>query len=317
MNFLHLREFGKRFERPANGRLLHLADRKVHPDERSRDEQEEQHEATRPQPGEIVEDAEQDGQNEAAEPADHADGAAHGADAVGVIYGDVLVDRGLAERHEEAEHEDRRDESDDPHFQMERDRTLDAAHGIVGRRIGQDEGAGDGGEQAPVHHPAGAVAVGEMTSVGPQQTGGDRERGGEHARRLDVQSIDLDQILRQPEREGDEGAEDEEVVEREAPDLDIRERRELQPQAVRLRAPGAALQRRRVFRCREPEDGGDEQQTGRPDLRNRLPAVGDQHKGGEELGDGRADIAGAKDAQRGPLLFRGKPLRDIGDADRE
>ena len=46
-------------------------------------------------------------QDEAAEPADHADEAADRADVVRVVDRDVLVDGGLAEAHEEAEHEER------------------------------------------------------------------------------------------------------------------------------------------------------------------------------------------------------------------
>ena len=74
------------------------------------DEQEQQHEAARPDAGQIVEHAERDRQHEAAEPADHADEAADRADIVRVIDRDVLVDRGLAQAHEEAEHEDQHDE---------------------------------------------------------------------------------------------------------------------------------------------------------------------------------------------------------------
>ena len=40
----------------------------------------------------------------------------------------------------------------------------------------------------------------------------------------------------------------------------------------------------------------------RPDLGDRLPAVGDHDEGRDELGDGGADVAGAEDAERGALL---------------
>ena len=52
--------------------------------------------------------AEGDRQHEAAEAADHADEAADGADILRIIDRDMLVDRRLAQGHEEAEHEDRR-----------------------------------------------------------------------------------------------------------------------------------------------------------------------------------------------------------------
>src|SRR5262249_9179717 len=97
MDILHLRQFGKLFERFADGATLHLADRYVHPQEPSRDEQKKQHEATSPYPSKIVERAEGDGKNEAAKPADHADETADRADVVRIVDGDVLVDGGLAE----------------------------------------------------------------------------------------------------------------------------------------------------------------------------------------------------------------------------
>ena len=55
----------------------------------------------------------------------------------------------------------------------------------------------------------------------------------------------------------------------------------------------------------------------RPDLRDRLPAIGDQHERRDEFGDGGADIAGAEDAERGALLAGRIQARDVGDADRE
>src|SRR5262249_27717301 len=153
MDILHLRQFGKLFERFADGATLHLADRYVHPQERSRDEQEKQHEATSPYTSKIVERAEGDGKNEAAKPADHADETADRADVVRIVDGDVLVDGGLAESHEEAEHEHHDREWDDAHFHMEGNRAGDAAHHIVGRWIGQYEGADHRDLKSPVHHP--------------------------------------------------------------------------------------------------------------------------------------------------------------------
>ncbi len=100
---------------------------------------EEQHEAARPDAGQVVERAEGDRQDEAAEPADHADQAADRADVVRVVDRDVLVDGGLAEAHEEAEHAGDRDEGDRADLEVEGDRAVDAAHAVVGRRQRQDQ----------------------------------------------------------------------------------------------------------------------------------------------------------------------------------
>ncbi len=121
---------GSCVERSGAGFAFHLADGKVHPHERAGDQDEQQHEAARPQPGEIDERAKGDGQNESAEAADHADEAADRADMARVIDRNMLEDGGLAERHEEAEHEDRHGEADEAHLQFESDRSLDAAHNV-------------------------------------------------------------------------------------------------------------------------------------------------------------------------------------------
>ena len=82
-----------------------------------------------------------DRQHESAEPADHADEATDGADMVGIVGRDVLVDSRLAERDEEAEHEDGHDESTKAHFHMERGRPLMPSDHKIGRWIGEGEGA--------------------------------------------------------------------------------------------------------------------------------------------------------------------------------
>ena len=83
------------------------------------DEQEQQHEAALPDAGEVVEHAEGDRQHEAAEAADQADEAADRADMFGIVDRDVLVDRRLAQAHEEAEHEHHHDEGDEAHLHVE------------------------------------------------------------------------------------------------------------------------------------------------------------------------------------------------------
>ena len=80
----------------------------MHPHQRHGNDEEQQPEAALPDARQIVERAEGDGQDEAAKAADKTDDATDRADAIRIIDGDVLVDRRLAEAHEEAEHEGRR-----------------------------------------------------------------------------------------------------------------------------------------------------------------------------------------------------------------
>ena len=213
---------------------FHLPDGEVHPDQRDGDDQEQQPEAALPDAGQIVQRAEGDRQDEAAKTADEADDAADRADAVGIIDRDVLVDGRLAEAHEEAEHEGDDDEADDAHARGERHRAANALDHIVRRRIGQDEGAHDRDEEGPVHDAAGAELVGEMPAIGAEDRGRDRVDRADHAGGRDVETVDADQIARQPQRQRDEGAEDEEIIEREAPDLDVLQRLHHGRQRLRL-----------------------------------------------------------------------------------
>ncbi len=121
VNLLHLGKFRQFLQRFADDSALHLPDRNMHPDQRARHQQEQQHEAAGPEAGQIDQRAERDRQHEAAEPADHADQTADGADIIRIIDRDVLVDGGLAQRHEEAEHEHRHRERHQAHLQMEAD----------------------------------------------------------------------------------------------------------------------------------------------------------------------------------------------------
>ena len=189
------------------------------------------------------------------------------------------------------------------------------AHDIIYRRIGQDESAGDRDQQGPVHYRARAVAIGQMAAIGAEQARGKRKHGRRHAGRFEIYVVDLHQILRQPKRKRDKAAEDEEIIQREAPDLNILQRLHFQPGARGLGAGAAALRHHRVFPGREPEDHGHDRQTRGPDVRDALPAHRDHDKGRAEFGDRGADIAGAKNAQRRSLLARLVPARHIGDAD--
>jgi hypothetical protein len=51
-----------------------------------------------------------------------------------------------------------------------------------------------------------------MTAIGSEHAGREREQGCHHAGGLDIDVVDLDEILRQPQRQRDEGAEHEEIV---------------------------------------------------------------------------------------------------------
>ena len=87
--------------------------------------------------------------------------------------------------------------------------------------------------EGPVHDRPRAELVGQVPAIGAEQAGRQAEGRGRHARRAHVDAVDVDQVVRQPQRQRHEGAEDEEVVEREPPDLQVLQRREL------LGKPGA------------------------------------------------------------------------------
>src|SRR6188474_2761402 len=131
----------------------------MHPEQGDTHQSEQQHEAAGPKPGEIVERAERDGKYEAAEPADHPDQAANGADIFRIVDGDVLVNGSLAQGHEEAEHKDDHREWDDPHFEVEGAWSCDRADNVVSRRIREHKGAGDTDQESPVHDAPRAIAI--------------------------------------------------------------------------------------------------------------------------------------------------------------
>ena len=289
----------------------------MHPQQRAAGDQEQQHEAAGPDAGEIVERAEGDRQHETAETADHADQPADRTDIVRVVDRDVLVDRGFAQAHEEAEHENQTGEGDDAGRHVEMDRALVAQHDIFSGRISQDECDQRRYAEHPIHDAARAITVGQHPAIGAEQTRRDRIGRAQHAGGFDVELVDADQVARQPQRQGDEGAEGEEIIERKAPDLDVLERLQFEPGTARLLAFGAAREFYRVLAGGEPEHHRHDRYRAGPDLRCRLPAIGDQHEGRAELCYRCADIAGAENAERGALLLRRIPARYIGDADSE
>ena len=78
----------------------------MHPHKSSGDDHEHQHETALPDPGEIVQYAECQRQDESAEAANHADYTAHCADVHGVVNRNVFVYGGRAQGHEKAEDKD-------------------------------------------------------------------------------------------------------------------------------------------------------------------------------------------------------------------
>ena len=139
---------------------------------------------------------------------------------LGIVDRDVLVDRRFSQAHEEAEHEDQAGEGDDAGRHVEMDRAVDALHDIIGRRIGQNERDQRRDAKHPVHDAARAIAVGQDAAIGAEQARRNRIGRAQHAGGFDVELVDADQVARQPQRQRDEGAEGEEIIEREAPDLD-------------------------------------------------------------------------------------------------
>ena len=156
-----------------------------------------------------------------------------------------------------------------------------------------------------------------MAAVGAEEAGRDREQGRDQPGRLDVELVHLRQIARQPERQGDEGPEDKEVVEREAPDLHVLQRLQFEPDAFGLDPGSTTFDQHRIILGCYPEQHGGDRQRRCPDLRDALPSKGDQHEGGDQLGDSGADVAHAENAERRALFLRWIPARDIGNANRE
>ena len=73
-----------------------------------------------------------------------------------------------------------------------------------------------------------------MATVGTEQAGGKRKEYCQHAGGLDTETVDLDEIPRQPERHRDRAAEGKEIVNRKTPDLEFSQRCEPIEKAHRL-----------------------------------------------------------------------------------
>ena len=156
-----------------------------------------------------------------------------------------------------------------------------------------------------------------MAAIGTENACRKRERGSDHASRLDVDAVYIDQILRQPQRQCDKRPEDKEIIERKAPDLDVLEGLQLEPGAARLFAACASCHQHRIIVGEKPERDRHDRDTDGPDLGDRLPAIGDKHEWREELRYRRADIADTENTEGGPLFFGRIPPRNIGNTDGE
>ena len=289
----------------------------MHPHQRHQHQHEQQGERARPYPGEVEQRAERQRQDKAAEPADHADQPADRADVVGVIDRDVLEHGRLAEAHEQPEHEDRHKEGDEAHLGVEGDRPAHALDDVGRRRIGEHEGRQHRDAEGDVEHRARAVAVGQLAAVDAEQARRDRIERREHARRLDVEAVDPHEVARQPQRERDERPENEEVIERKAPDLHVLEHCQLR--AHRRGSAPLALARDLlgILLGEQEEQHRHREQARRPHLCDGLPAGRDHHERRDELGHRGADVARAEDAKHRALFLRREELRDVGHADRE
>src|SRR5690606_14766019 len=145
--------------------------------------------------------------------------------------------------------------------------------------IRQNEGASERDEERPIQHAPCAILIGKVSAVRAEDAGGNRICSADHACGGDADTVDADQIARQPQGERYEGAEDKKVVQPETPNLDVLEWREFKPRALRLLAADRPRALDGILAGREPEDDAYEREGDRPYLGHTLPAVGDQHKG--------------------------------------
>ena len=317
---MNLGHFGELRQGPlvdSRSSPLHLPDGKVHPGERQADQREQNHEAAGPDPGQVAHRAEHDRQDEAAKPADHADHAANGADMIRIIDRDMFVDRSLAQRHEEAEHENGQDERHQAHRGGKSDVALDPVDDIVRRGIGQHEQAQERDAKGHVHDLAGAILVGKDAAIGAKQAGREREGGGQHAGRFHIDAVHTHQIPGQPQRQRYERPEHKEIIEREPPDLLVLQGFKLFAQRLGLGSGKLACGELGVVLAEQEKDHRDSRECSRPDLGNRCPPHRYHDEGRGKLGYSRTDIAHSEDAQRGPLFFLRVPFGNISDAHRK
>src|SRR5690606_2187640 len=224
-----------------------------------------------------------------AKSADKADDTPDRAHMIGIIDGNVLVDGRLSEAHEKAEHENQYGEGEEPGFQAEGNRPAHAADHVLRRRIRQQKCASDGHAEGPVHDAARPVLVGQMAAVDPEYRSRDGVEGANHAGGGDVEAVDADQIPREPKCQRNERAEDEEIVERKPPDLQVFEWRDEAEHWLGLDAGFAPRLELRLILGEDPEENADDGQGDRPDVGDGLPAISDHDEGCHEFRYGGAN----------------------------
>ena len=98
-----------------------------------------------------------------------------------------------------------------------------------------------------------AEAVRKIAAHGAEDAARQGIGGRQHAGRPDVEPVGADIVARQPQRQGDESAENEEIVDRKTPDLQLLQGRHLRQRRVRSLAAGLALRRRRILARNQEE----------------------------------------------------------------
>src|SRR5690606_1828965 len=121
-------------------------------------------------------------------------------------------------------------------------------------------------------------------------------------------------VTGQPGGQGDKGAEAKEIVQGKAPHPDIAQGFQLLRQAGAFGAAFTACNRGRVILGHHPKDHRHHHQHNGIDPRGALPAHGRHNQRGAKVGDGRADLADAKQAEHGTVLAHRIPAGDKGNA---
>ena len=301
----------------ANSFLFHLAHGKMHPCQCNTNQSKQHHEAACPNAGQIANGTKDNRQNESAETADHTNHAADRADMTRIIDRNVLVDGGLAQRHEEAKHENCDNKGYQTHRCREPDVTINAVDYVIRCGIGEHEKAKKRYAKSGIHDLTRAISIRKNAAIGTKQARRQREGCCQYAGYFDIETIDAHQIFGQPESQRDKGTEDEEIVEREAPDLLVPEWFELLLQGFGFVTGNLARGKIGIV-LREQEEGncGDTEHQ-RPDLCDSRPAQRNHDKGRGKFRDRCPDIAHTKKAESRSLLFLRIPFGDIGNADRK
>ena len=164
---------------------------------------------------------EQRRQEEAAEPTEHPDEPADGADVLGEVLGDVLEDRGLADAHRAAEEEDQRRRRATGRCSYGEDARSRVPSGCWRTMWppGIDRNSGVDSITPKVQYIARRAPQRSESQppTGRSSDAGKMNVAVSRAARLEADVEVVDVVLRQPRGEGDVGPEDGDVVEAEAP----------------------------------------------------------------------------------------------------